>query len=126
MMRLIGYAAIGAVFVIAAIFLRHDLWGWTPSDLSYPASMVSPLKPGDRRFALRDCLPGTIRPWTLADIDEHNGNATTTVLSCRSRSSAVTLLVAYFALVALVLVARPVWRGRIARRASPPLADVEV
>ncbi|MDR7231784.1 hypothetical protein J2X45_002887 [Caulobacter sp. BE264] len=98
-----GLVAVGMILISALIFLRHDLRGWTPSNPGDPRSVVEPIRLTDRRFSVSDCLPGTVSPWNLPQSDELNGDATATVLSCRSREHAILLALAYLAAAALGL-----------------------
>ena len=101
-MKFAGGFAAGVLLIVAAlIFLRHDLRGWTPANYREPSSVVESTRPNARRFAVGECLPGTISPWNSPRSGEYSGNSTVTVLSCRSKSRAVWLLLAYLATVAL-------------------------
>jgi hypothetical protein len=98
-----GLVAVGMIFVSAMIFLRHDLRGWTPSNPGDPRSVVEPIRPTDRGFSVSDCLPGTVSAWNLPQSDELNGDATATVLSCRSQERAILMALVYLAAAALGL-----------------------
>lgn len=98
-----GLVAAGMILISAVIFLRHDLRGWTPSHPSDPQSAVEPIWLTDRRFSVSDCLPGTVSPRSLPHSDELKGDATATVLSCRSRKRALLLALVYLASAALGL-----------------------
>ncbi|MDR2858246.1 MAG: hypothetical protein LBV50_10430 [Novosphingobium sp.] len=96
----IGSAFPGFVIIAAVLFLRHDLRGWTPDDLRDSASIVQPTLAGRPAFAIGACVPGTISPREAPSPEEYAGSATLTVLTCRSRSSAVMLLSGYVACAA--------------------------
>ncbi len=70
----------------AALFVQHDRGGWTPDNPRDPAAVVQPTPAGGGAFAVRDCLPGSIRPWEPPTTEEYSGSATLTVLACRSRA----------------------------------------
>ena len=98
-----GAAALGLPVVATLIFFQHDLRGWTPADYRDRSSVVEPTRPSARSFTVGECLPGTITPWGSPRPDEYSGNATVTILSCRSQARAVTLLLSYLAAAALAL-----------------------
>ncbi|WP_439814333.1 hypothetical protein [Zavarzinia sp. CC-PAN008] len=98
-----GFAVLGLVLVLAIVLLRHDLRGWTPADLTDPASVVLPSREGAPAFALGECLPGTIDPYDLPMAGEETGSATMTVLTCRGRSSAAMIVIGYVVAAAGVL-----------------------
>jgi hypothetical protein len=101
----IGSALAGLVLVAIFLFARHDLRGWTPSGLSKPDTVVQPTRPGAVAFTIAQCVPGTIDPWEPPAPDEYFGAATMTVLTCRSRGSALTIIVAYVAVLLIVILA---------------------
>ncbi|MFA5120739.1 hypothetical protein [Zavarzinia sp.] len=96
----LGLALPGLLLLVAILFARPDLRGWTPADYGAPSARVEPMRPGDAAFAVRDCLPGSIEPYVPAGPEEA-GSASLTVLTCRSRTSAAALLAAYLALAAV-------------------------
>lgn len=89
----------GLLALICWIMLQHDLRGWPPADFRNPSAIVSRIGTDGRDFTIRECLPGTIHPWNNPRADEYHGHATATVLSCRSRTSALFLLLGYLAIV---------------------------
>lgn len=107
----------------AALFVQHDLRGWTPDNPRDPAAIVAPTPAGGRAFAVRDCLPGSVRPWEPPTAEEYSGSATLTVLACRSRASAMPVAFAYLGLVAagllLLLAGRGRGRGEVPQGAGP-------
>lgn len=109
-------ALLSFIFVTTYIFRVHDLRGWAPTEPKSLTAVVAPTRTRDRGFTLTECLPGTVTPWTLPQAREYNGDATATVLSCRSRSSAMTLMLVYLLFSALGLVAHLGWKNR----RSPP------
>lgn len=122
-MRVWGALASIALVVIAAmLFLRHDLRGWTPNgDPHNPATVVEAARPGGAAFAIAECVPGTIDPYDTPTLDEYSGTATVTVLSCRSRSSAIAVILAYVIVAGIALVIlRAERRRREAARGKPP------
>jgi hypothetical protein len=108
-------AFVGLVVTAAFLFLRPDLRGWTPADPDNPAAMVEPALPGMAAFAIGDCVPGTVSPWDSPTAAEYSGSATVTVLTCRSRSSAITIGLAYLAAAAAALVILVAMRRRRGR-----------
>lgn len=99
----IGLASLGLFVVVVVIFCHRDLKGRPSTQAGTVAFVMGPARSPSRSFTLADCLPGTISPWTLPSSDEHNDEATTAVLSCRSRTSAIALLAAYGVTTSLVL-----------------------
>lgn len=102
-------AALSLPVVAMLIFFQHDLRGWTPADYRNLSSVVEPTRPGARSFTVGECLPGTITPWGSPRPDEYSGNATVTILSCRSQTRAVTLLLSYLAAAAALVLAVLYW-----------------
>ncbi|MBN8944865.1 MAG: hypothetical protein J0H01_35510 [Rhizobiales bacterium] len=102
----------------AALFVQYDLRGWTPDNPRDPAAIVQPTPAGGSAFAVRDCLPGSVRPWEPPTAEEYSGSATLTVLACRSRASAMPVALAYLGVVATGLVLLLARRGR--RRGVEP------
>jgi hypothetical protein len=107
-----GLAALGLPVVVMLIFFQHDLRGGTPADYRNLSSVVEPTRPNARSFTVGECLPGTITPWGSPRPDEYSGNATVTILSCRSQTRAVTLLLSYLAVAALALTVLYWWKRR--------------
>src|SRR5450432_3010447 len=101
----IGSALAGLVLVAIFLFAWHDLRGWTPSGPSKPDTVVQPTRPGAVAFTIAQCVPGTVDPWDGPAPDEYSGTATMTVLTCRSRGSALTIIVAYVAVLLIVIFA---------------------
>jgi hypothetical protein len=95
---LLGFVALGAL-----LFLRHDLRGWPPADRGNLQAVIKPTHPGAGTFTISDCVPGSVDPWDTPRSDEYSGTATVTVLSCRSRASAIQALLAYAAVAIFVL-----------------------
>jgi hypothetical protein len=92
------------VAVVAVIYLQHDLRGWSPNDRHDPATIVEPTLPGKPAFAIAECLPGTVWPYEGPSAEEYSGAATVAVLTCRSRSSAIAIGLAYLVLAIASLV----------------------
>lgn len=109
-------ALLGLVLVAGFLRTRADLRGWTPADWSDPAAQVTPTHAAHAPFTVGDCLPGTIDAHAIATARDGAGTASMTVLTCRSRSSAWRIVLAYLlaalAYPALCLVAH----ARRARR----------
>lgn len=112
-MKFFAVAMTALTLLLLFIFFQHDLRGWTPADYRKPSSIVEPIRPDGRGFVVGDCLPGTIAPWTTPRFGEYSGSATVTVLTCRSRSSALKFLLAYLVVLTLIFAAL---RWRRARR----------
>lgn len=105
-------ATIAAVILLAAgalIMLGHDLRGWSPGVDPARDTVIAPTRAGMPAFTPADCLPGTIA-FDLPRAGERQGTATLQVFACRSRSSAVRLVlgatVAVAALFAATLLIR--------------------
>lgn len=99
-------AAIGSLLIVGWLYLMPDLRGWDGADENDPTVIVASL-PGKPNFTLEDCLPGTVYPYDQPTMEEYDGTATATVLVCRSRSSALAVILSYLALVsALILFLR--------------------
>lgn len=103
---LIFVGAIASALFAVDLFLRHDLRGWTPEgDYNDPSTRVEAILPGARNFSIADCVPSTVEPFGGPTPEEYSGTATVTVLSCRSKSSAMTrsLSAAVFGAIAVLL-----------------------
>jgi hypothetical protein len=99
----------------ARLYWHHDLRGWPPADRGNPTTVVQATRPGGGTFTVSDCVPGTVHPWDSPLPDEYSGTATVTVLTCRSRSSAIRAMLIYgaVAIFALALAHRiDRWRTR--------------
>ena len=84
-------AAIAFALFAADQYFRHDLAGWTPDgDYSSPSTRVEATLPGAQDFSIADCVPGTVDPYGAPTPEEYSGTATVSVLSCRSKSGAIT------------------------------------
>jgi hypothetical protein len=107
-------AVAGLVLVAAILFFRSDLRGWTPADPGDPAALVQPVDAAGAAFTIGDCVPGTVDPWGTPTSAEYSGSATVTVLTCRSRSSALVIGLASIAaaFIALIILHRRSERGR--------------
>lgn len=99
--------ATGFLVLIAFLFISHDLRGWTPNTYRDPErdpfALVEATLPGARSFSIADCLPGTISPYDGPSSEEYSGEESVTVLTCRSKSSATTFILAYIALTLAVM-----------------------
>lgn len=115
---LVLLALLALALDVAALFVQHDLRGWTPDNPRDPAAIVVPTPAGGSAFAVRDCLPGSIRPWEPPTREDYSGSATLTVLACRSRASAVPVALGYLGLMATGAALLVAGRGR--RRAVVP------
>jgi hypothetical protein len=104
MLKMLGVLALlGLVPLGVRLYLHHDLRGWPPADRGNPTAVVQPTRPEAGTFTIGDCVPGTVYPWDTPRPDEYSGTATVTVLSCRSRSSAIKAALAYAAVAVFVL-----------------------
>ena len=113
-MKLAGVLAlIGFALVLGVLFVWHDLRGWEGMYPENPTRIVATL-PGRPDFTIADCVPGTVEPHDLPAAAEYSGSASVTVLSCRSRSSAAAIVLAYWAIAGslLFLVWVAINRGR--------------
>lgn len=104
----ISVAAITFALMIAFLLVRHDLRGWTPADYSNPSTQVEATFAGANSFRIADCLPGTVDPYGDPTPEEYSGTATVTVLSCRSKLSAIAVVLGY---VAVALAGLALWRA---------------
>mgnify|MGYP001610722585 CR=1 FL=1 len=95
-------ALIGLVLVTATLFVRHDLRGWEVPYLDGP-QRLEPTVAGKSEFSIADCVPGTIDRYASPTAEEYSGSATVTVLTCRSRSSAIVIVLTYLAFAACLL-----------------------
>lgn len=102
----IGLTLSSLVVVIGIIFLRSDMSGWPPLNWTNPAAIVEPIDGSDPPFAIGDCLPGTIDPFRTPDGRDYGGTATVHILTCRSRTSATKIALAYL----LVILSYPTCR----------------
>lgn len=98
-------AAIAFVLIVAWLFLKHDLRGIALGDEEDPATIVEPLLPGRAAFTIAQCLPGSVEPYGSPTPEEYSGTATVAVLSCRSISSSVAIVLGYVVLAVTSLVA---------------------
>ena len=114
----IALAAISFIVVAAVIYLKHDLRGWPPTSNRFaPTTVIEATLDGNRSFTFAECLPGSIDPYDFPTTEEYSGDATVTVLSCRSRSSAITIGLVYLlclALVTFIVVRIAPWKRRTA------------
>ncbi len=96
-MKLAGVLAlIGFALVLSVLFIWRDLRGWEGMYPENPTRIVATL-PGRSDFTIADCVPGTVEPHDLPSAAEYSGSASVTVLSCRSRSSAIAIILGYIA-----------------------------
>ncbi|HYD87210.1 MAG TPA: hypothetical protein VEA80_07035 [Vitreimonas sp.] len=95
-------AAIGFLLIAGWLYVKRDLRGWDGADPNDPTAIVATL-PGKPNFTLEDCVPGTVYPYDVPTVEEYAGTATATVLICRSRSSALAVIIGYLVLVGAVL-----------------------
>lgn len=95
-------AAIGLLLIVAWLFVKRDLRGWDGADPSNPTAIIATL-PGKPNFTLDDCVPGTVYPHAGPTVEEYSGSATMTVLTCRSRSSALAVILGYLASVGTLI-----------------------
>jgi hypothetical protein len=96
------FSAIGFLLIVAWLYAVHDLRGWDNADPNNPALIEATL-PGRPNFTLEDCLPGAVQPYDQPTLEEYDGTASVTVLTCRSRSSALTVILGYLVLVGSLL-----------------------
>lgn len=82
------------------LYLSPDLRGWAPPNLADPAGRVYPTSKGGPVFSLDQCLPGSMKSHELAESGDGAGTATMAVLTCRSRSSAISFGLAWLLLSA--------------------------
>ncbi len=106
----------GLLLVAGFLWARPDLRGWTPANWADPATRVMPTSAGGAPFFIRECLPGTMDAHGLATRQDGAGTASMTVLTCRSRSSAIRIMWIYLAAVLTVLALRVVVIPRQVRR----------
>ncbi len=95
-------AAIGLLLTGGWLYMMPDLRGWDGADPDDPTAIVATL-PGNPNFTLEDCVPGTVYPYDQPTLEEYDGTATATVLVCRSRSSALVVILGYLDVVGAVL-----------------------
>ena len=105
----------GLVLVAGFLWARPDLRGWTPANWAHPAAKVTPTRAGGASFLVGDCLPGTIDPHHLPTIEDGAGAASMSVLTCRSRSSAIRIMMIYLAAVLTLPAIRAILRARRVR-----------
>jgi hypothetical protein len=114
-MKLAGaFFLFGFLCLTAFVYFSHDLRGWTPANSGDASAIVLPVNPADKPFALSQCLAGTIAPFQNPRAHEYSGDATLTILSCRSKPSAAALWASYFVLmisIAVVYFAKKKRRG---------------
>ncbi|MEZ5960601.1 MAG: hypothetical protein R3C30_09280 [Hyphomonadaceae bacterium] len=96
------FSAIGFLLIVGWLYAIHDLRGWDNADPNNPALIEATL-PGRPNFTLEGCLPGAVQPYDQPTLEEYDGTATATVLTCRSRSSALAVILGYLALVGSLL-----------------------
>ena len=106
-----GVAVASLVLVLAYLWNVHDLRGWEGAYPEDPARIQATL-PGKPDFTLADCVPGAIDEYGSPSAEEYSGSATVTVLTCRSRSSALTVLLIYLALAGAAVVALRLMKQR--------------
>lgn len=88
-------ATLGVVLLAGGLSATTDLRGWpSAADMSEPQRLIS-TEPGAADFTISDCLPWTVDLYTLPRVGDELGSATGTIVSCRSRSSAVRWLSVY-------------------------------
>ena len=80
------------ILVLGFLLFKPDLRGWTPADPNDAATIVTPTNKGGRPFAVGECVPGSGILYGLPESADGAGDATMTVFSCRSKSSAVRIL----------------------------------
>src|SRR5262245_16227154 len=95
-------AAIGLLLIVGWLCVARDLRGWEGADPSNP-TLIEATLPGKPNFTLEDCVPGTVSPYDEPTPEEYDGTASVTVLTCRSRSSALAIVLGYLALVCVVI-----------------------
>ena len=105
----------GLVLVAGFLWARPDLRGWTPTNWVDPATRVTSTRAGGAPFLVGDCLPGTIDPHDLPTIGDGAGAASMSILTCRSRSSAIRIMLIYLAVVLTLLGTRAILRARRVR-----------
>jgi len=99
-----GVAFVGLLLVLAYLWNVHDLRGWDGASPEDPARIVATM-PGKPDFTFANCVPGAVDEHALPSAEEYSGSATMTVFTCRSRSSALAVVLSYLALVGAALFA---------------------
>ncbi|WP_140984636.1 hypothetical protein [Asticcacaulis tiandongensis] len=61
----------------------------TPANFSDTATVVEPTQTGKGAFAIGECVPGTIDPWEVPAASDGQSFDSQTMLTCRSRRSAL-------------------------------------
>jgi hypothetical protein len=89
-------AAIGFLLIVGWVYVARDLRGWEGFDPDNP-TLIQATLPGRPNFTLEDCVPGTVHPYDMPGSDEYDGTASVTVLTCRSRSSALATVLGWLA-----------------------------
>ena len=105
-------ALCGLLLVAGFLWARPDLRGWTPPNWTDPTTRVVPTRAGGASFFISDCLPGTMDAHGLATRQDGAGTASMTVLTCRSRSSAIRIMWIYLAAMLALLALRVVMGAR--------------
>ncbi|MCX7358492.1 MAG: hypothetical protein NT015_10180 [Alphaproteobacteria bacterium] len=113
-----GVAIAVLVLVLAYLWNVHDLRGWEPDSYSEDPTLILATLPGKPSFTFADCLPGAINDHALPSSEEYSGSGSLPVFTCRSRSSALTILLTYIALAASALFAFHLVRSKRGARVS--------
>lgn len=101
------------ILVLGFLFFKPDLRGWTPANPGDAEAIVTPTNKGGRAFTVGECVPGSGVLYGLPESADGAGDATMTVFSCRSKSSAVRALLLWL----LLSLAYPLSRMLSRRRA---------
>lgn len=114
MNRAAGVAFAGLVLLLAYLWNVHDLRGWEPDSYSEDPALIIATLPGKPNFRLADCLPGAINEYAEPRFEEYSGSGSLPVFACRSRSSAIGIVLAYVVIAAslLFLLRAAIKRGR--------------
>ena len=105
MNRAAGVAFAGLALLLAYLWNVHDLRGWWPDSYSEDPTLILATLPGKPNFKFADCLPGAINEHAESTSEEYSGSGSLEVFTCRSRSSALTILLTYIALAGSALLA---------------------
>ena len=116
-------ALVGLAFLLVGLAVTPDLRGWTPPNPADPFAVIRSTPEGRRDFQPSHCMPGSLDLYASPRGREAAGSATISIMTCRSRSSAIAWVSLYGL---LVLTAAPLtWlaSSRRRRRHPTPAAD---
>lgn len=92
MIKWMGLALACLALTLGFLFLKPDLRGWTPANPEDSRAIVAAIGGNSRSFAIAECLPGSVIRYGLPDGTDGAGTASLTIFSCRSKSSAIRIL----------------------------------